>query len=199
MHSDEHAATRRQLICRTIKLGALAGAGSLASVASAEAAAPPSDAELLLPILGTELLAIYSYRAILHSALMSESAQRLAARCFAQEHAHIGAFKAALEQLGGTPPQPLKTVSAADAVLAAHHIPNRLAHLRTERDCLTILVRVENVLANVYHTAISQLNDPQLIELSAQVLACEAQHATVLNLALHPHDIDRAVPSSYVQ
>lgn len=195
---EDLASTRRELVLRGIALSALTATGSLVAAPAATAGAP-TDAELLQPVLGTELLAVFAYRAVLHSELMSESAQRVATRILAQEHEHVIVFTRAIQGLGGTPPQPLRTVAAADTVLAAHHIPNRLAHLRTERDCLTVLVRVENVLAGIYYSTIRQLNDPHLIELSSQVLASEAQHAAVLNLVLRPHDIDRAVPSSYVR
>jgi ferritin-like protein len=195
---EDCAATRRELVARGLALGALAATGSLVAVPGASAAVP-SDAELLLPVLGAELLAVFAYRAVLRSELMSEAAQRAAARMLAQERDHVMTFTTALQGLGGTPPQALRSVTAADTVLAAHHIPNSLSRLRTERDCLTVLVRVENVLAGIYYTTISQLDDPHLLELSAQVLASEAQHATVLNLLLRPHDVDRAVPSSYVQ
>jgi hypothetical protein len=125
--------------------------------------------------------------------------QRAAGRMLVQERAHVATFTGALQRMGAEPPQNLGTVADADSVLAAHGIPNRLAHLRTERDCLTILVRVENVLANIYYHAILNLNDPHLIELCAQVLASEGQHACLLNLLLRPHDITLAVPSAYVQ
>jgi hypothetical protein len=194
----EGGTTRRQLVSRGVALGAAAATGPLTRALGAEAAAL-TDAQLLMPVLGAELLAVFAYRTTLHSGLMSPYPQHVSARMYAQEHAHVSSFTQALQKLGATPPQPLKTPAEADTVLAAHQIPNRLSHLRSERDCLTILVRVENVLAGVYHSAIGRLNDPHLIELCSQVLAAEAQHASVLNLALRPHDITRAVPSSYVQ
>lgn len=197
-HDNERAPTRRELLACGAALGGLAAAGSLRAVATAMAAIP-SDAELLMPVLGTELLAVFAYKTILHSNLMSEAAQRSATRMLSHEHAHVATFTGALQRMGATPPQNLRTVAEADTVLAAHRIPNRLAHLRTERDCLTILVRVENVLASVYYHAILNLSDPHLIQLSAQVLASEGQHACVLNLLLRPHDITRAVPSAYVR
>jgi hypothetical protein len=200
---EDGGPTRRELISRGLVAGALAGPGALAgagalAAATAEAATK-TDAELLMPVLAAELLAVFAYKTILHSELMSAAAQRTAARMLPQEHAHASTFSDALLRLGSTPLPPLKTVAEADALLAIHRIPNRLAHLRTERDCLTILVRVENVLAGVYYRAIPQLSDPHLLGLCAQVLATEGQHACVLNLLLRPHDIDRAVPSSYVQ
>jgi hypothetical protein len=194
----ECTTTRRALLARGAAVSALAATGSLAAAASAQATLP-HDAELLMPIIGTELLAVFAYKTILRSNLMSEQAQKTAARMLTQEHAHVTTFTGALQRMGATPPQNLRTVAEADQVLAAHRIPNRLAHLRTERDCLTILVRVENVLTGVYYHAILNMADPHLIQLGAEVLASEGQHACVLNLLLRPHDIDRAVPSAYVQ
>jgi hypothetical protein len=190
--------TRREMMSRAVAIGTLAAAGALAHAAEAEAAVK-TEAQLLLPILGAELVAVFSYQAILQSSLMTPHAERVAQRMLGQEHAHVKTVTNALHTLGGTAPQPLHTTADADAVLAAYHIPNRLSQLRTERDCLTILVRVENVLARLYYTAMSQLGNPQLIQMGAQVMASEAQHASILNLLLRPHDIDLAVPSSYVR
>ncbi len=145
MHDDDAlAATRRELLLRGAALGTAAAVGALP--AAARAASQPTDADLLMPVLGSELLAVFAYGTILHSNLMSENAQKVATRLLVQEHSHVATFTNALQVMGATPPQELGTVNEADQVLAAHGIPNRLAHLRTERDCLTILVRVENVL-----------------------------------------------------
>lgn len=191
------AATRRELVIGGLALGALAGAGSLAATAGAQVKTQ-TDAELLLPVVGIELLAVFAYQQVLNSQLMSAEAQLAATRMLGHEHAHVRTFANALVETGGTPPPALASVKAADDLLALHNIPNRLGHLITERDCITVLVRIEQVLEGVYFTAISKLSDPRLAGLSAQVLASEAQHYSVLNLLLRPRNTDLAVPGSFV-
>jgi len=195
---DPDGATRRELIRVGLTAGA-AAAGSLALTAGGVAAATTTDSDLLVLILGAELLAQFAYERVLASHLMPASDQRLATKMLVQEREHTRRLAAELRLLGRTPPARITSVTDADEVLVAHGIPNRLSQLRSKRDCITVLVRVETLLEGAYFKAIPKLSDPRLVTLSAQVMACESQHFAVLNELLRPGNLEKAVPSPYVQ
>ena len=44
-----------------------------------------------------------------------------------------------------------------------------------------LLIRVEEVAEGAYYHAISKLTDPRLLLRSAQIMASEAQHRTILS------------------
>jgi hypothetical protein len=116
-----------------------------------------------------------------------------------QEHAHIAALSTELVRLGGTPPQPLSRVADADKVLAAHQIPGSLGQLHNEHDVIILLARIEWLLEGAHYGAISKLQGARLLRLSGEVMATEAQHASMLSELLHPGDVIKAVPSPFVR
>lgn len=194
--------TRRELLGLGAALGAggslVGAAGSLLGAATAAAAPTPGDAQLLLPILGAELLAVFSFQHVLDSGLLSEDPQRACAHMLGQEHVHVSNLRAQVDQLGLMPPGPLTSVTDADKVLIFHHIPNLLATLHSERDCITLLVRLEALLEGVYYTAIGKLESPVLLQLASETMASEAQHYSLLNELLRPGDVEKAVPNPFV-
>ena len=70
-------------------------------------AATQSDASLLLPILGAELLAAFAYEQVIDASVFSSHGQRVARRVLAQERLHVAALSTELRRLDGTPPKPL--------------------------------------------------------------------------------------------
>jgi hypothetical protein len=78
-------------------------------------------------------------------------------------------------------------------------VPGSLANLRTQHECLKLLVDLESVAEGAHYDAISKLRSVRLLALSAEIMACEAQHWTVLSELQHPGKIELAVPNPFVQ
>ena len=194
------ALTRRRLLRNGLVASVVGSAVSTTALLGGgpAQAATQSDASLLLPILGAELLAAFAYEQVIDASVFSSHAQRVARRVLAQERLHVAALSTELRRLDGTPPKPLSRVTDADKVLAAHQIPGSLGKLPNEHDALILLARIEWLLEGFYHAALSKLQAPRLLQLSAQVMANEAQHASMLSEVLHPGDVIKAVPSPFV-
>jgi Ferritin-like domain len=203
---DPSTATRRQVISGLLAFGGIAAAGATVAAAggadaaqAAAATAPPSDADLVAGMLATEELAIAVYEAVLASNLLSPQPEHTARRALSQERAHVRALMPALEKLGGTMPPSLGGTAAIDKALADRHISGRLAKLRTEHDCVSLLLDLESELQATYFKAMSQLRNRGVMRLAAQIMANEAQHATAISEARRPGDIGQAVPYAFVE
>ncbi len=194
----ETGATRRQLV-RGAVAASLASSSAGVLAASASAAQTPTDAQLVATLLGTEMLAVFVYGHAVHSSLLSSDRQRLARRLLGHERAHVRALSAALDRLGGTPPAPLNTPTDADKLLAASKVQGSLSQARSSDDLIRLLIRLEVALERGYYAAMSSLQDTELQHTAAQILATEAQHATLLVDLLFPGDVDKAVPEPYVE
>jgi hypothetical protein len=197
-------ATRRQLFTGVLSTGGLTAAG-LTVIAGAEpqralaATAPPSDSQLLRQLLSAEMLAIAVYEGVLESSLLSPQPERTARRALAQEHAHVRGLTPALEKLGGTMPPSLIGTAAVDKALTDRDISGQLAKLRTEHDCVSLVLDTEAVVQGVYFKSMSKLQNSGLVRLAAQIMANEAQHATAISEARRPGDIGQAVPYAFAE
>jgi Ferritin-like domain len=191
-------ATRRQLIARWIPAAGVAAA--LLPTGDADAAvAPQTDGQVLARALVVEKLMVLAYRQVLASGTLTAGVRRTAMQLLGQEEEHVAALAAALAKLGAAPPVGPTNVGSADKALAAHKVSVSLTNLRTERDCLQLLIDVEAVAEGAYFIAISKLRDASSLRLSAEIMACEAQHWTALSELLHPGDLASAVPSPFVE
>jgi hypothetical protein len=185
-------------------LGA-AGAAGAAAAAAAEAAspaladaAPPSDAELLTKTLAVERLMVFSYERVFASGALSPGVQRGIAPHLEHERAHLSAVATALTRLGApAPTQPLSLAAASD-LLGQHNVSASLTDLHTQDACLKLLIDLESVAEGATYTPIKDLRRPELIQLCARIMACEAQHWTVLSGLRHPGQYVKAVPWPYV-
>ena len=192
--------TRRELLCRGVLAGGLGLAGATVSPADAAAApAPPSNVAVLGRLVRLELLILYAYQHVLASSLLFSSAQDVVAGLRDQEQAHIHALSAALSVLGGTSPAGPANIAAADHDLSHRNVSQRLGKLRGGKDALRLLLAIEHVAEGAYYVAMSELGGPILPRLGAEIMASEAQHATVLTVLLHPVDLTQAVPYGLVQ
>jgi hypothetical protein len=191
--------TRRELVRRGLAVGGAGATALLLDAARGEAQAPPmSDAQLLIPVIGTELLASYGYQQVLQLQLLSPLGDRLAQRLLDQEQEHITALTGELASLGHTPPPPIASISEADQVLAARQVPERLSNLHTAHDAILLLSRFELMLEGAYIQAIKDFQSTRLLRLGGQILANEGQHGTMLSELLHPGDVNKAVPAPNV-
>ena len=203
-------ATRRQLLSGLMAAGSVVGGGSaiaalLEPTAAATAATAataqttPSDGELAGQLMAAELLAIAVYEAAIGTGLLSLRPDRTARRALSQERAHVRALAPALSKLGGTMPPAPAGPEAVDKELAANQIAGRVSKLRSEHDCVALVLDMESVVVGAYFKVMSELQDPGLLRLASQIMANEAQHATAISEARRPGNIGQAVPGAFVQ
>jgi hypothetical protein len=192
--------TRRLLLSRAV---AVAGAGSaVVSVlvgARAEAAPQRTDADWLPQLLADEQLLAAVYEPAIRSGLLSTTIEHAATTVLAQERTHAATLARELQRLGGTTPVMPAGASATDKLLADRHVSERLAGLKSEDDCVKLLLAVERVAEADYFKAMADLRSPRLLRLAAQVMANHAQHATVITPLRHRGDIAKAVPWAFVE
>ena len=184
--------TRRELV-----VAAVAGAGLRPAAASAQTP-PPSDAELLRKSLDVERLMVLAYRRVFASQKLSPAIERALGPHLAHEVAHVAALAGRLTALGAPAPTgPLDAKTAAD-VMTAHHVPGSLTDPKSQNDCLKLLVDLESAAEGAHYTALKDLQSARLQRLSVQIMACEAQHWTVLSGLRNPGQYVKAVPWPFV-
>jgi hypothetical protein len=159
---------------------------------------PPSPTDLLGKALVVERLIVLAYERVFASGLLSPGVQRAIMPHLPQERAHLSAVAAELTRLGAPAPTgPLSLSAAADAI-GQHNISDSLTDLHTEKDCLKLLVDLESVAEGAYYTPLKDVTDPRQVRLCAQIMACEAQHWTVLSGLRNPGEYVKAIPWPYV-
>ena len=110
--------------------------------------------------------------------------QRAIAPHLGHEIEHVSAVAARAQQaLGAAAPTGALDLKTATARWRSTTCPDSLTDLHSQNDCLKLLVDLESVAEGVYYTALKDLRSPTLQHLSAQIMACEAQHWTVLERA----------------
>ncbi|MBV9474162.1 MAG: ferritin-like domain-containing protein [Solirubrobacterales bacterium] len=158
---------------------------------------PPGDAELLHALLAIELLAVAAYQRVAAAPSLSPGNRTVVLQLHGQEQQHAAALR---QQLGSAATQSgPATAAATNAALAKRNVAERIGRLQHEPDAIRLLIAVEGVAEGGYHDAISKLSDPRLLRLSAEIMANEAQHDTILRELLHPGDAQRAVPVAFVE
>lgn len=191
--------TRRELVQRAMVGTWALSAASAALFPGAALAQAESDLAVVQSLVATELLIVFSYRYVLRSRLLGPASALLASDLATQEQEHVDALSNELRGLSGVPPVLPDSVAAATTALAAGHVTGSLAGLRSEKDCLKLLVGVESLAERAYYKAIGQLNSGALSQLAAQIMANEAQHWTALAERLDPGKIYISVPNPYVE
>jgi hypothetical protein len=200
MHpSPGHLPTRRQLLGGAITAVA---AGSIAGAmldASEAVAAAETDQDLLRAILSVELLLVFCYQQVLQSETLSPEAEPAILHILGHEQTHIDVMTDELAKFGQPAPPPPDSVADANGELDALHASGSLNALHSQQDSLRMLEEVEELAQGAYYQSITKLTDARLARVCASILAAEGQHYTVLGNLLHPGEIDKAVPSAYVQ
>lgn len=194
-------ATRRVLLCRAVAVSG-AGAAVVSALSGARAhaaAAPRTDAEWLAQLLADEHLLAAVYGPVIRSGLLSTTIRRAATTALAQEQAHAATLMLELQRVGGIASVAPAGTNVTDKLLADRHVSERLAGVRTEDDCVKLLLAVEGVAEADYFKAMAELRGPRLLRLGAQVMANHAQHATVITPLRKRGDIAKAVPWAFVQ
>jgi hypothetical protein len=187
--------TRRQLL--GLALGSSLGGGVLATAVAQ--AVVQTDAQIVSALLESEQLAAFAYEHVLRTDLLSADSHDAIRAMLGHERAHARLLSGVLLRLGATPPKDTASVANADKLLAASRQPSSLSALRNEHDCVLLLIRFEFALEGFYYAAIGKLQDAHLAGTLAQVMANEAQHAAVLSELIRPGNVNKAVPSAFVQ
>jgi rubrerythrin len=194
--------TRRDLVRRGI---ATAGATTLASTIPAllrvrnAFAAATGDGPVLAAALAIEQVAVFAYYETLAKGALSPPVAQFVRLFRAHEQTHAQALTVDLRNLAGTTPRPPMSVADVDRTLARFKLKKGLAQLRTQSEILSFLIELEAVTIGAYYDAVSKLKDFRLLQLGAQIMANEGQHATVLRTLAHPRDTARAVPNALEQ
>lgn len=193
--------TRRGLLGGSIRVAGLSVAawttGSAIAVPAASAQVQ-TEVQALSAMLEAELLVAFAYGRILRSGVLSVFSTPVAKTLLAHEHAHVALLRGWVDKLGGVQPPSITGVGEADAALTADHVSGRLGEMASEPDALRLLIAVERVSVGAYYHGFSTLAEPMLVRSAAEMLASEAQHATVLSGLLHPDDVAKAVPDAFV-
>jgi hypothetical protein len=182
--------TRRELV------GGVAGAAAGAALAPAAAvAAGPSDHALLSRVLDVERLLVWAYERVLAVGTLEPAARPVVESLLAHEREHV----ATLTGILGRAPVPALTTEAALAQLGHHNVVASPTALGTQRHSLRLLVDLESVGEGAWFSAIAKFSDPGMASLGAQIMACEAQHWTVLSGLSHPGRVKITVPYAFVR
>lgn len=168
--------TRRAAVRRGVAFGGAVLAAvtipSLVKVRDALAQAD-GDAQILEVAIGIEQTAVAVYDAAVGSGLLDEATMEIAELFRDQEQEHADALIAALEDLGGTPPEP----PGAGEV-------DRLGHLRSQEELARFALELETIAVAAYYDAHAQLEDEALLRTVASIMANDAQHLVVLRQIL---------------
>jgi len=193
----ERRATRRELVRSAIAAGAGLAVGFEPATARADEA-PPSPEELLGKALQVERVLVLAYERVFASGSLSPGIQRAITPHLEHERAHVAAVAAELTRLGAPAPTGPMSVKDASDLLGDHNISDSLTDLSSENSCLKLLVDLESVAEGAHYTPLKDLTDPGQVRLSAQIMACEAQHWTVLSGLRNPGQYVKAIPWPYV-
>lgn len=116
----------------------------------------------------------------------------------AQELEHVATLAAHLEALGAPADTAPLDVKTGDALLGKYHVPGSVTDVQTRKDSFRLLVNLESVAEGAYFTALKTLGTTELVTMSAQAMACEAQHWTVLSGLRNPGIYVKSVPWPFV-
>jgi len=188
--------TRRQLVAGA--LSAAAGGFVIDSGTALADATVPSDSDTLTKVLEAERLIVLGYRQVLASGALASGDAAVLEPFLAQELEHVSTLAERLSGLGATPDTAPLDVKDASALLAKYHVPGSLTELHSPADCLRLLVNLESVGEGAYFTALKTLGHADLVRLSAQAMACEAQHWTVISGLRNPGIYVKSVPWPFV-
>jgi hypothetical protein len=99
---------------------------------------------------------------------------------------------------GETQPEPGAVVSALSFV-PSPAAGALLSSIRDQRHALAVLVELESRAEATYFAALSTVQEPEVIRTAAQIMACEAQHWSLLTGLLHHGQVKATVPHPFVR
>jgi hypothetical protein len=195
--------TRREIVAGAVAVTGGAAVGAVVGLATAAdpaaADTPPlTDSQALSDALAIERLMVLAYERVLASGALAPDIQRAIAPYLAHEVEHVRTVAGRLEAMGVSAPTSPLDVSAGEALLAKHNLPDSLTGLHSQDDCFRLLVDLESLAEGVYFTALKTLSTSALQRLAAQTMACEAQHWTAVSGLRNPGEYVKAVPWPFV-
>ncbi|HWF34342.1 MAG TPA: ferritin-like domain-containing protein [Solirubrobacteraceae bacterium] len=198
----EHDKTRRELLRGgVVGMAASTGIALAATCDPPEALAAPvlgDDGAVLVSLLRVEKVLVLAYERALASGTLAPQAHKLVSAFLAHERAHVHALSVHLTDLGITIAVAPTTTAAFESELRHLRVRRSLASLRTQREQLRFLTDLETLSGRHYRYAIAHLGAAKQLTTAAEIMANEAQHATVLREFLSPGNVKRAVPTGFV-
>jgi rubrerythrin len=140
------------------------------------------DAGAVRALIRAEQVLVETYEQLLDAGTLPLAAASIATEFLGHERAHLKALRGELRR-GAMPAPPSGLGSIAEL---------------TARQALRVLVGLERAALSVYYTELARIKDGALARTAAEIMANEAQHATVLLEVLSPGDFERAAPAAYV-
>jgi hypothetical protein len=195
--------TRREWIGRTLwtAAGATVGTGAALAATSGSALADtpvPTDSEALAKVLEVERLVVLGYRQVLASGVLGPDVNAAIEPFLAQELEHVSTLAAHLKALGAAADTSPLDVKTGEGLLGKYGVSESLTGVQTRKDGFRLLVDLESVAEGAYFTALKTLGTAELQTMSAQAMACEAQHWTVLSGLRNPGIYVKSVPWPFV-
>lgn len=158
-------------------VGAATGIATVSALAPLDAAGAlttaQTDLQLVEAAIKLEQRAAVAYETIASGEYLEEEVRRAAELFARQEHDHVDALTAALEDLGGASPERPKVVDVEG-----------LSALESQRGALDLAIRIEGELVRAYLEAAAGLESTALLRTAAQILGSDAQHLVVLRQQL---------------
>jgi Ferritin-like domain len=195
--------TRREWIGRTLwtAAGATVGTGAVLGATPGPALADtpvPSDSETLAKVLEVERLVVLGYWQVLAAGVLGSDDNAALEPFLAHELEHVSTVAAHLKALGAAADVSPLDVKTGDSLLGKYHVPGSMTGLQTRKDGFRLLVNLESVAEGAYFTALKTLGTNELVTMSAQAMACEAQHWTVISGLRNPGIYVKSVPWPFV-
>jgi Ferritin-like domain len=181
--------------------GATVGTGAALAATSAPVLADtpvPSDPEALAKVLEVERLVVLGYRQVLASGVLGPADDAAVQPFLAHELEHVATLVSHLKALGASADASPLDVKAGESLLGKYDVPGSLTGIQSRKDGFRLLVDLESVAEGAYFTALKTLGTAELQTMSAQAMACEAQHWTVLSGLRNPGLYVKSVPWPFV-
>jgi hypothetical protein len=190
--------TRREVV---VAGGLGVGATVAASWPGPAVAAPAADAaqrevRLLEGLLEIEQALQYAYRRVLQSWSFDPSTRAVLQLALRHEVEHAAVLEQQMPVLGsGSSP----AAGAGRPGSTLSDVRTLLNGAQTPREALQVLTRVESLSEADYFNAVGEFQSPQLALTAAQILACEAQHWSLLLNVLTEGHLPEVVPDPFVR
>jgi rubrerythrin len=140
------------------------------------------DAGAVRAMIRAEQVLVASYEQVIAAGTLPFAALSITTEFLGHERAHLEALRGELRR--GAVPAPPRELGGLGSV--------------TARQAVRLLVGLERAALSVYYTELARIKDGGLARTAAEIMANEAQHATVLLEVLSPGDFEHAAPAAYV-
>lgn len=158
-----------------------------------DAALRQHELRVLYGLLRVERSLEYAYHRVLRSWSFEPSIRSVLELILDQEAEHAAALQDQIADLASTPS------SAASSASPLPDVVTLFSEGGTSRDVVQNLTKVESLAEASYFDAVAQLRSPDLVVTAAEILACEAQHWSLLLNVLNHGDMPQVVPDPFVR